>query len=358
MADFMDEVPLPEEGASPQEDGYERDPDLIGSPSSDDLTTDDLEAAYLRAMEAIDGEEWGIDAESELDSTESNDSIPESGAVPIHFISHTDGRAALALDDVPTTQFSGQDDVATSSAETVRISSHSAIDEVEIAGADFLTPHQTKNAEFEHQSTAGGPRTQSGPAEPSAVESSPRGSTRTSDAKLPAPNATRIIEACLFVGGQPLSAKRLATLLESTSDPSHLEQLVDELNLEYASQQRPYEIRLGDGGYRMALRTEFEAVRNRVYGVGPRDVKLSQDVLEVLAFVAYQQPIVHSAVEACGKPNVANILRQLLRRELITLTRIDQTRMGVEYRTSPRFLQVFGLGNLNELPRPDDLAMR
>jgi segregation and condensation protein B len=370
MADSMDELPSPEADGLSSANGFVRDPDLIGIPSSEDLTTDDLEAAYLRAMEAIDTEEWAFDPELEFDSTEPNessDSLDQPSDIPTDLangLGTIDAGQSLSPDsnDVAPTESSSTDNQATSSAEMLRISSHTAFDEVEIAGSDFLAPNEPKSSQVGIPSVAGGPRVQAGLAgpstHPSAVETSTRGSTRATDAMLPAPNATRIIEACLFVGGQPLSAKRLATLLESTSDPSHLEQLVDELNLEYASQQRPYEIRLGDGGYRMALRTEFEAVRNRVYGVGPRDVKLSQDVLEVLALVAYQQPIAHSAVEACGKANVANILRQLLRRELINLTRIDQTRMGVEYRTSPRFLQVFGLGNLNELPRPEDLAMR
>jgi len=343
--------------------------DRSGDPLLEDFTTDDLEAAYLRALESMESEDWVVgpdtdphsdDSESEVDSDEPReDSVASETAELSRSAQAADVRLEIGQDQA------GASRVKPESDETALLRANSASGEVEVAGADFLGGISDECSVSEHSAKVATTPEDRQPRPDFAGKSTGQVSTRNGEPGLrdpetsqPPPNATRIIEACLFVGGQPLSAKRLGTLLESTADSSFVENLVDELNLEYASQQRPYEIRLGDGGYRIALRTEFEVVRNRVYGVGPRDVKLSQDVLEVLALVAYQQPIAHSAVEACGKANVANILRQLLRRELITLVRIDQSRKGVEYRTSGRFLQVFGLGNLNELPRPEDLAMR
>ncbi len=270
-----------------------------------DLSASDLEAAYLRAMEAVDSAEWAMDPDA------------DAQAECVEAESLSEGSAESSFE--PSASSSGTD----------------------IAGADFL----------------GNPVPQS----PSAETSSGGGQTLSpEDKRQPVAEnlkPARVIEACLFVGGQPLSAKKLANVLEGNNEPSVIEGLIDELNLEYAAQLRPYEIRLGDGGYRLTLRSEFDVVRNRVFGVGPRDVKLSQEVLEVLALVAYQQPMTHAAIEAC-KPNSANLLRQLLRRELISLNRIDQTRTGVEYRTTQRFLQLFGLGQLSELPRPEDLSIR
>ncbi len=167
-----------------------------------------------------------------------------------------------------------------------------------------------------------------------------------------------ILEAVLFVGGGALPGKRLAALLGSQSGVELVERTVDELNQRYQEQGRPYEIRFGEGGYRFALRQEFEVVRNRVYGVGPREVRLSQDVLEILALVAYQQPISQLEVEQRGKRNSGGILRQLLRRELISMQRTGTGRNEVEYRTTPRFLSVFGLEDLEYLPRSDDLEFK
>ncbi len=273
----------------------------------DELSTEDLEVAYLRALEAMESADWAVpDHESEADET----------AVEV-----TQANQSAVADSNPAV-------------------SPAAVG-VEIARADFLggsvpVIHAAPESLVHAEIPAGRP------------------SSFPVDASI---KPLRVIEACLFVGGAPLSAKKLSNLLDGHNEPADMEVLIDELNQAYAAQCRPYEIRLGDGGYKLTLRTEFEPIRSRVYGVGPREVKLSQDVLEVLALVAYQQPISPANVEAC-KPNSANLLRQLLRRELISLTRVDQSRHGVEYHTTPRFLQLFGLGQLNELPRPEDLSVR
>jgi segregation and condensation protein B len=137
-----------------------------------------------------------------------------------------------------------------------------------------------------------------------------------------------------------------------------VEGTIEELNALYAAEGRPYDIRLGEGGYRMALRSEFDAVRNRVFGVGPREVRLSQEALEVLSLVAYRQPISRTEVEATGRDNAGNVLRQLLRRELVTIQRGEKGRDDVRYLTTPRFLELFGLGRIDELPRADELEMK
>ncbi len=168
----------------------------------------------------------------------------------------------------------------------------------------------------------------------------------------------QVIEAALFVGGEPLTTKRLAKLLGGDSNGEAVEQLIGGLNARYRDEARPYEIRLGEGGYRLALMSEFERVRDRVYGRNPKNVKLSQDALEVLAFVAYQQPVHVRQLEEAGKANAAAVIRQLLRRQLVSLCRSDAGSDGVTYETTPRFLELFGLRSLDDLPLPEDLAMK
>lgn len=168
----------------------------------------------------------------------------------------------------------------------------------------------------------------------------------------------QVIEAALFVGGGPLTAKKICHLARGSFDAAFVEQAIDDLNERYVAEGRPYEIRLGEGGYRLELRAEYEKLRQRVYGAGPREVKLSQDVLEVLALVAYQQPVTQPQIESHGKQNAGSLLRQLIRRDLIAIHRGDGGRKDVRYHTTPRFLTVFGLGSLDELPQPDDLARK
>lgn len=171
-------------------------------------------------------------------------------------------------------------------------------------------------------------------------------------------NPAQIIEAVLFVGGPPLTAKKIAALFDAHVDHFLIETQIEGLNEEYLAQNRPYEIRLGEGGYRLLLRPEFEAIRNRVYGIGPREVRLSQDCLEILAYIAYRQPVSHQQLLESGKKNSTSLVRQLIRRELVILERGDNGPKSVAYKTTPRFLSLFGLSNLDQLPQVDDLTLR
>ncbi len=168
----------------------------------------------------------------------------------------------------------------------------------------------------------------------------------------------QVIEAALFVGGGSLTSKRLGSMLGEDSSADDIEELVAGLNAQYADEHRPYEIRLGEGGYQLLLREEFQPVQDRVFGTSPKDVKLSQEALEVLAFVAYRQPVPQDGLEETGKPNAASLVRQLLRRQLVCLERGDDSTDDVTYRTTPRFLELFGLRSLNDLPLPEDLMLK
>ncbi|MFO1093885.1 MAG: SMC-Scp complex subunit ScpB [Planctomycetaceae bacterium] len=205
---------------------------------------------------------------------------------------------------------------------------------------------------------------------PAAADASPdspiHGSATVADGPLSQVDAAdavqlepqQVLEALLFVGGEPLTGRRLADLLGGEHMHGLIDEFVGDINARYADQCRPYQVVLGEGGYRLALRPEFEVVRHRVYGLGPRDVRLSQDALEALALVAYQQPVTRAALEATGKINLAGHLRQLLRLELIALERGDGGKDDVSYRTTRRFLQLFALERLEDLPQPEDLMFR
>ena len=166
----------------------------------------------------------------------------------------------------------------------------------------------------------------------------------------------------MFVGGQPLTAKKLSSLFHTDHGFGFVECLIDELNQQYVAEGRPYAITLGEGGYRMTLLPEFESVRNKVFGYGPKEVKLTQDVLEVLSLVAYKQPITKTQIETIGKDNPGPLLRQLVQRELIRIDREhtpkEAQKTDPQYVTTPRFLQLFGLGNLHDLPVLEDFNFK
>ena len=168
-------------------------------------------------------------------------------------------------------------------------------------------------------------------------------------------DTVQVLEALLFVGGAALSPRRLSDVVSASVEDVQLR--VDELNDRYRLEQRPYFVELEDGHYRLALHSEFEQVRSRVHGQGPRDVKLAPDALEVLALVAYQQPLSKDDLDGSGKPEADSIIRQLIRRDLVSISRGDDGK-SIRYSTSPRFLELFGLRSLNDLPRAEDLRFK
>lgn len=192
----------------------------------------------------------------------------------------------------------------------------------------------------------------------------PQSATHTSsELATPRVSEKQVVEAALFVGGMPLTAKKLSSLFHTDHGFGFVECLLDELNRQYADEGRPYSITLGEGGYRLSLLPEFESVRNKVFGYGPKDVKMTQDALEVLSLVAYKQPITKSQIEALGKSTAGPVLRQLVQRELIRIDRAHapqnpKSKNDPPYTTTPRFLSLFGLGSLHDLPVAEDFAFK
>jgi segregation and condensation protein B len=285
-----------------QEQGKYRDDELSDSPV-EDWGGGELEAAYLKALSALEASESEMRQESE-DPIES----------PLE--SDTDSKSVKSKKSEVTRGRKGEDSAPTRSDLTDNI-------------ARELNPP--------------------GPA--IIAEKSPQ-------VVEVRPTPRQIIEACLFVGGDPLTSKRMSVVLRGEFDADFVDREINELNRLYAVEERPYEIRSGEGGYRLTLRDEFERIRHKVYGLGPKEVRLSQEALEVLAVVAYHQPVKQARVEELGKPGCGPILRQLVRRELIAIARDPEHPKDVNYITTSRFLSLFGIGSLDDLPRLEQVTYK
>lgn len=168
-----------------------------------------------------------------------------------------------------------------------------------------------------------------------------------------------VIEGALFVGGEvSLTARKLASLIGNDTDSRLAVKLIDQLNADYTAENRPYEIRLHEGGFRMELRENFANVALKVFGLGPREVRLSPDTLEVLAFVAYNQPVTKEELEKISQRNSQTLLRQLIRLRLVDIERTGKRRADVAYKTGERFLKLFGLESLEDLPQADVFSFK
>jgi segregation and condensation protein B len=164
-----------------------------------------------------------------------------------------------------------------------------------------------------------------------------------------------ILEAMLFVGNQdnrPLSPQQAAELMRDV-EVDEIPSLVDELNRRYDETGAPYQI-VGEGeGYRLTLRRDFRSLQNRFYG-RVREARLSQAAIDVLALVAYQQPLTSEKIHRLrGKPS-NHILSHLVRRGLLRIERPPAKRRTPHYYTTDRFLKLFNLQTLDDLPRSED----
>ena len=169
------------------------------------------------------------------------------------------------------------------------------------------------------------------------------------------PSPEQLVEAMLFVGGHPLTdAVACAAVRGLTSE--RFRDAVAALNRRYREQQRPYAIEARDDGFVLVVRPGYRNLRERLFG-GPREARLSQPALDVLSVVAYRQPVGKAEVDAIRGTDSGAVLRQLVRLGLVAVQhRADATGREVRYGTTPRFLQVFGLASLDEMPRLGDTA--
>jgi segregation and condensation protein B len=168
-----------------------------------------------------------------------------------------------------------------------------------------------------------------------------------------------ILEAMLFVGdanNEPLAAAKVAKLMRGVR-PAEIDDLVQELNAEYIAQGRPYEILSIGEGYRLALRESFSAVRQLVFGK-TRQHKLAPAALEVLSIVAYHGAVAADEVSKLRNTPSGSILAQLVRRQLLSVEKTDTKPRQLIYRTTRRFLDLFGLSSLDDLPRSQDIDKR
>ena len=168
-----------------------------------------------------------------------------------------------------------------------------------------------------------------------------------------------VIEAALFVGGDvALTARRLAGLIGSDVESRVAVKIIDQLNQDYSRDNRPYEIQLHEGGFRLQLREDFARLQSQVYGTGPKQIRLAPDVLEMLAFVAWNQPVDASDLTQTGHAKPMTPIRQLIRLQLLEVERTGNQRTDVVYRTSQRFLELFELKTLEDLPQADIFAFK
>jgi segregation and condensation protein B len=163
-----------------------------------------------------------------------------------------------------------------------------------------------------------------------------------------------IVEALLFVSGEPLTTDRLVLVLEGASR-AEVQEAVRALQEDYAADSRGLQIVEVAGGYQIATRVECAAWIKRLEKA-KTGAKLSRSAMETLAIIAYKQPLVRAEIEQIRGVDTAGVLRTLLDRRLIRIIgRKDIPGRPIMYGSSKQFLQAFGLKDLSDLPALRDL---
>lgn len=160
-----------------------------------------------------------------------------------------------------------------------------------------------------------------------------------------------IVEAMLFVGtpaGEKLTARKLADVMRDVS-PTDVKAAVKRLNQSYDQQNAAFRIVDESGSLQLKLCENLAEVQNHFFGRN-RAVRLSQGAIDVLAIVAYNQPIDRVGLNRIRGRSSGSILNQLRRRNLIAIDESSDT-TEKQFVTTDRFLELFGLDSVTDLPQ-------
>jgi len=162
------------------------------------------------------------------------------------------------------------------------------------------------------------------------------------------------LEALLFSSTRPIPEKEIENALEATREA--VSEALESLRQDAEAADRGVRLELVAGGWRYVTRPEFDSLLRKYHEVSERS-RLSLAALETLAIIAYRQPITLPEIQDVRGVNSAGVVNTLFEKKLITTAgRKSVVGSPFLYRTTPEFLIRFGLKELEELPKPEELA--
>ena len=164
-------------------------------------------------------------------------------------------------------------------------------------------------------------------------------------------HAESIVESILFASDRPVSLASIKEVFKGTNvRKDKIKRILDNLAVEYASGRRGVTLEEITGGYQ--LRTKIDNMNFIKRTVKTRAFKLSGPALETLSIVAYKQPVVKNEIDQIRGVESGHLLRALMEKGLCNFEGKAENLPGrpMQYGTTRRFLEIFGLRNLKELP--------
>lgn len=168
---------------------------------------------------------------------------------------------------------------------------------------------------------------------------------------------TQILEALLFASDAPIGAGKLAELAGAPS-PVRVRQLIKELNEKYESANLSFRIEALAGGFQMLTLAEYQPWLMKLNKQRGRS-RLSNAAVETLAIIAYKQPIIRAEIDTIRGVASGDAITRLREMGLIKIVgRAELVGRPMLYGTTRKFLDVFGLANLEQLPTIENFAMQ
>ena len=165
------------------------------------------------------------------------------------------------------------------------------------------------------------------------------------------------IEAIIFAAPQPLTAKAIIAVLDDAAvEVQEVDAICQQLSEHYRAHDSGFEL-VKEGGYRFQTVSAAAPMLRRLSKSHTRP--LSRAALETLAVVAYRQPVTRAEIEYVRGVESGNLVRTLLERELLVCAgRRESAGKPLLFAVGPRFLEVFGLRALQELPPLESFQMQ
>ena len=159
-----------------------------------------------------------------------------------------------------------------------------------------------------------------------------------------------IIESLLFASDRPVSLNQIKLVFKGTQiKTDKIKRAIDRLAVELAGSRRGVSLEEVTGGYQ--LRTKLDNMKFLTRTLKARPFKVSGPALEVLAIVAYKQPLIKSEIDEIRGVESGHLLRALMEKGLVSFEgKSDLPGKPMQYGSTKKFLEVFGLRNLRELP--------
>ncbi len=161
-----------------------------------------------------------------------------------------------------------------------------------------------------------------------------------------------VIEAILFVAGEPVNVKDVQRALDVTEDETR--QAIDALDSDYSFHRRGITLKRFGEHIQLSTRAEYAPYVERLLQPIQKQ-SLSQSALETLAIVAYRQPVTKLEMEAVRGVKCDYSVQSLVNKGLIEeVGRKEALGRPILYGTTDKFLSHFGLHSLDDLPKPPE----